>query len=145
MTHNRQVKLALTLSALAAALSLAACNKADDQRTAGQKLDSTVAQAENKADQMKSEGREIGADARQAADNMGDKVKDAAITTAVNAELAKAPNLSALRIDVDTANGRVALHGTAPTPEARDRATALAAGVSGVVSVDNQLVVAPKS
>jgi len=59
------------------------------------------------------------------------------ITTTVKAELAKDSNLSALKINVDTDNGRVALHGTAPTAAARDHATTLAQGVKGVVSVDN--------
>lgn len=72
---------------------------------------------------------------------MSDKVKDAAITTAVNAKLAQDKSLSALRIDVDTVNGRVSLRGTAPDAAARERATTLASAVDGVVSVDNQLTV----
>ena len=77
----------------------------------------------------------------RAANDVSDKVKDAAITTAVNAKLAQDKSLSALRIDVDTVNGRVSLRGTAPDPAARERATTLASAVDGVVSVDNQLTV----
>lgn len=70
---------------------------------------------------------------------------DAAITMAVNAELAKDAQLSALRIDVDTLDGRVTLAGSAPSDAARDRATLLTQGVKGVKSVDNRLAVAPTS
>jgi hyperosmotically inducible periplasmic protein len=72
---------------------------------------------------------------------VSDKIGDAVITSSVKAELAKDPNLSALKINVDTDNGRVALRGTAPDNVARERATTLAAGVKGVVGVDNQLTV----
>jgi len=147
MTPIRYRHLA-TLSVIAAASLLAACDKSEDSRTAGQKLDDTVAQAEQKAAQAKSDVREAGQDAKQAteraADVAVDKVKDTAITSAVNAELARDPKLSALRINVDTSNGRVALRGSAPDAASRERATALAMRVDGVVAVDNELVVTPK-
>ena len=62
-------------------------------------------------------------------------------TTSINAELTKDASLSALKIDVDTSQGRVALRGTAPDAASRDRATVLAQRVDGVVSVENQLQV----
>ena len=147
MTPNRTRQLAL-LSVIAAAATLAACNKAGDDRTAGQKVDSAVATAERQAAEAKADIREAGKDAKQAteqaADTAANKVKDVAITTAVNAELARDPKLSALRINVDTSNGRVALRGSAPDAESRERAAALAMKVDGVVAVENQLVVVPK-
>jgi hyperosmotically inducible protein len=117
---------------LAAALALGACDRRDDSQTAGQKVDSAVARSEQKLDEAGDAVRDAGAQA-------SDAVSDAVITTAVNAELAKDSQLSALRIDVDTAQGRVALKGTAPDAAARDRATQIAAAVKGVVAVDNQL------
>jgi len=72
---------------------------------------------------------------------VGDKVADAAITASVNAELAKDAQLSALKINVDTSAGHVMLRGTAPSPDARERATRLAMAVKGVTAVDNQLEV----
>jgi hyperosmotically inducible protein len=90
---------------------------------------------------VKQSGEQASQDLRQAGSEVRDKVTDAVITTAVNAELAKDKNLSATKIDVDTAAGRVALRGTAPSATARDRATQLALSVKGVVSVDNQLTV----
>jgi hypothetical protein len=70
---------------------------------------------------------------------------DATITAMVHAELAKDSTLSAMRIDVDTVDGRVLLRGVAPDAAARDRATRAAQGVQGVKSVENQLSVANRS
>lgn len=148
------------LAALAAAFALGACGRPDDGRTAGQKVDDAVATAERKTDQARSEmdratadarssAREAAADTKAAAADAGDKVaaavKDATITTTVNAELAKDSTLSATKIDVDTSQGRVALRGTAPTAEAKERATQIAAAVEGVKSVENLLTVEAKS
>ena len=73
----------------------------------------------------------------------GEAIDDVTIGTKLKAALAADPELSALKINVDTDNGRVALRGTAPSEAARERATQLASNVKGVVSVDNQLSVAP--
>jgi len=141
------------LIAVVAALALGACGRADE-RTAGQQLDAAVAQSGQKVDAAKVEVQQQTADAKvsleagaakaataveNAANKVADKTADAMITAGVNAELAKDPGLSALRIDVDTDNGRVKLSGTAPDSAARDRASRLAAGVKGVSSVDNRL------
>jgi len=146
-------------AALAAALALGACSRHED-RTAGQQVDDAVARVEQKADQAKSEmssaaneakssARDAAADAKVAAADAGNKVaaavNDATITTTINAELAKDTALSATKIDVDTSHGRVALRGSAPTPEAKERATQIAAAVKGVTSVDNLLTVEAKS
>lgn len=136
---------ATSLLAVAAALSLVACEREDDRRSAGQQVDAAVAKVEQKAGEAKQDVREAGKDLAQAAGGLADKARDLAITTAVNGKLARDPGLSALRIDVDTVNGHVALHGSAPDMPARARATALATSVDGVVSVDNQLTVAAHS
>jgi hyperosmotically inducible periplasmic protein len=146
VTNSRSLRS--TLALMAAAAALAACNKAEDGTTAGQKVDTAVAKVEQKAAEVKADVQQAGKDVAQAttqaADSAENKVRDAALTTAINAQLAGDPQLSVLRIDVDTVNGRVALRGTAPDATSRDRATALATGVNGVMSVDNQLVVSPK-
>jgi len=144
----RSRPVAAVTAALAVA-ALAACNRpADDNRTAGERVDSTVAKTERQAGAMKEDTKSAAANAgratERATNDVSDKVKDAAITTAVNAKLAQDKGLSALKIDVDTVNGRVSLRGTAPDPAARERATTLASAVDGVVSVDNQLVVSAK-
>ena len=68
-------------------------------------------------------------------------LSDAEITAQISASLAKDPDLSAVKIDVDTANGRVTLKGPAPSAVARERAEGIAKAVNGVSSVNNQLVV----
>ncbi len=137
-----------TLALAAAAAMAAGCNRTDDGRTAGQKLDSAVAKADAQGDRMAADARSAGKDVSrqvgQASNEVVDKVKDAAITSEVNAKLIADSQLSALHIDVDTVNGRVTLNGTAPNAAAKEHATALATRIDGVVAVDNQLVVAAK-
>lgn len=137
----------LTLTATAVlGLTLAACGKPDDDRTVGQKIDGAVAAAEQRTEVAKAEARdaaaEVKADAKEATAEARASVDDAGITVAVNAALAGDPKLSALKIDVDTSNGRVELKGTAPDDSSRRRASDLARAVKGVVAVDNRLVVA---
>jgi len=137
------------LAAVLAAAALAACDKGNSSQTAGQTVDSTMARVEQKANEAKDTAKaaagEMAQDAERLAGNVGDKVKDAAITTAVNAKIAGDSRLSVMRINVDTVNGRVVLRGTAPDSTSSQRAQQLAASVEGVVGVDNQLVVSGKS
>lgn len=166
---NRSYKL-LPLAALAAAL-VAGCGR-DDDRTVGQRVDSTIAQAERKAEQAEqrvesgaaeaerriesgaasverraenavADAKEAAADAGRATERglnrAGEAISDATITAAVKTALAADPQLKALRIDVDTRDGVVTLNGPAPTREAKERATTLAAAPKGVVRVENQL------
>lgn len=119
--------IAALVTAALAGVALTGCNKPDDGRTAGQKMDSVIAKTEQKAADAKAEVKQ--------------DVNDATITASVNAELAKDSSLSALRINVDTNHGNVSLRGSAPDAAARDRATQLASAVQGVTNVDNQLVV----
>lgn len=121
--------LTTSIGALAAAFALAACSPRDQ----------TV--AENRTAEA---SRNVGNTTAKAADRAGDKVNDAMITTGVKAELAKDTSLSALAINVDTDNGRVTMNGPAPSAAAREKATTLAQGVKGVVSVDNKLVIGAK-
>jgi osmotically-inducible protein OsmY len=146
--------LGLSLAA-AAALGLAACSR-DDGRTAGQQLDAAIAKTEAATDKAAAEVRQEGAEAKaavarsadkaeaavdQAAAKVADAAEDARITASANAELARDADLSALKIDVDTSNGKVLLQGKAPSSTARERATTLAANVKGVNSVENRLSV----
>ena len=140
--------LPATLLALLLGLGLAACQKAPDEPTVGQKIDGAVATADSKAEEVKADVKqataEMRADASQAATSASNAVKDAAITAEVKAKLAADPALKALRINVDTAAGRVALSGDAPDQAARDRATTLARSVDGVTEVNNQLTIQNK-
>ena len=132
---NRSLILLPTV--IAAALALAACSPRDNQ-TAGQKVDQTVAAAKAGVEDAK-------AAASKAAGSMTATATDATITTKINAALIADDKLKALKIDVDTNNGRVVLSGTAPDAESRERATTLARVVEGVTDVDNRLAIAGKS
>lgn len=147
-----------------AALTLAACDKSDN-RTAGEKLDSAVAKTEQAAETAAaktgeavkdakakvdasgttSEVKEGMANVKEAAKDAGAAVSatvdDAAITASVSAGLAKDPDLSAIKINVDTKGGAVSLKGPAPTAAAKARAEEIAKGVQGVTSVSNELEV----
>lgn len=145
----------LVVAALAALALFAGCDR-NDERTVGERVDDATQSAaqtsgtaaersgaamERAGDRAENAAERAGNSVERAADAAGDKVADAAITTAVNAELARDPALSALQINVDTANGQVVLRGRAPSAEAKARASTLARGVKGVSGVDNQLEV----
>jgi hyperosmotically inducible protein len=144
--HMNTFKTTTTVAALAAVFALSACDRNADERTAGERLDGAVVSAERRADEARADVQRESAEARNditaAANQASDKMKDASITTKVNAELAREKDLSSLKINVDTNAGHVVLSGTAPTAEARDRATTVAQRVEGVLSVDNKLTVA---
>jgi len=153
---NQPVRGAMVMAgALALVLGLSACNKQDGQTTAGQKLDSAVAKTEQAAGQMKNDaksamasaessmknsGTDAKADVKDAANTVANTADDVAITASVSAALVKDPDLSAIKINVDTKNGAVSLNGPAPSVAAKDRATTIAQGVKGVTSVTNNLV-----
>ena len=69
-------------------------------------------------------------------------VKDSVITTKIKAKLAaeKLSSLAKIRVDTD-ANGMVVLSGNARSQDASDKAEAIARGVEGVVSVQNDVKV----
>lgn len=142
-TSKRRLLLLAPLAATVAALALSACGKKEEP-TIGKQIDTTVAQAERKAEEFKADAKQAGTEMRRAAEGVTDKVKDAAITTAVKAELTRDIGTAALDINVDTTGGHVALRGTAPDAAARERAQKLASGVDGVVAVSNQLLVATR-
>ena len=143
-------------SAAIFALVLSACGKQDDGKTAGQQLDSAIAKTEEAAAKakakaesemasagaaMKSATQNAESSGKNIADKAGAKIDDLTITTTVTTGLAKDPELSALKINVDTRDGVVTLNGSAPTEASREKAATLTKAVKGVNSVDNKLVV----
>jgi osmotically-inducible protein OsmY len=88
----------------------------------------------DKGDKAEDKMHDAGRDAREA-------ISDAAITAAVKTELLKDPNVSALKIDVDTRDGVVTLKGQADSDAARSRAEQIAQQAKGVREVKNRLVV----
>ena len=145
MPSSRPVqRIASVLAVSALALGLAACSKTEEP-TVGQRMDSAVEKTEQAAAdaRVKADNAMQNAEntAKDAANSAMTAVDDATITARVNASLAQDPDLSALKINVDTVNGKVTLNGPAPTTVARDRAARLAKAVDGVTAVNNQLVV----
>ena len=148
-------RIASILAVSALALGLAACGKTEEP-TVGQRLDSAVEKTEqaaadarvkaesamqNAETKMEQGAANAEATAKDAANTAKGAIDDATITAQVNAGLAKDPDLSALKINVDTVNGKVTLNGPAPSTVARDRAETIAKSVTGVTSFNNQLVV----
>ena len=154
------------LAITALSFGLAACGKSDD-KTAGQKLDSAISQtqqaAENVGTKIEDGAAKAGDATANALDKAGEKVSnaadaagnkieegatkagaaldDAGITAAVKTDLIKAPEISALRINVDTQGGAVTLSGTVPTDAIKTQAGDIAKAAKGVTSVNNNLTV----
>jgi hyperosmotically inducible protein len=84
-------------------------------------------------------GYYIGKDER----SVGRIADDAAITTSINAKLAKEDLGSVVDIDVDTYNGVVTLHGKVSSQRQADRVYAIAGSTKGVQRVVSKLVVVP--
>ena len=153
------------LAVTALAFGLAACGKSDDNKTAGQKLDSAISQteqaAQNAGNKIEDGAAKAGDATSNALDKAGDKIAgaadtagqkveagaasvgaaldDAGITAGVKTELIKAPEISALQIDVDTKGGVVTLNGTVPSESVKTQAGDIAKAVKGVSSVANNL------
>jgi len=134
----------LLFPALALSATLVACNRADNGQTAGTAGDRPAATARSDAppqartDSTTTMPAPAGPTAAQKA---GNAVSDSTITAEVKTALAADPQLSALRIEVDTNNGVVTLTGPAPDEKSKSRATQIAAGPKGVMRVENRLEV----
>lgn len=96
--------------------------------------DQSAERAGRKIDQATEEVKEQAANARE-------KIGDAVITAKVKTALIGEPDLKALQIDVDTADGVVTLRGTVDSRTSVNRAIQVAQTVQGVRSVDNRLTV----
>ena len=128
--------IARTQEAARKARDIAASTAADVRAEAGP----TAARA---GEALKEAGADAQAALKTAGSAIGRQVDDASLTAAVSAQLAKDPELSALRIDVDTKGGVVTLNGPAPSEAAKARAGQAAKAVAGVTGVDNRLQVRP--
>lgn len=139
-------------------MMLAGCDKTQSPAptTVGEKLDAAIDKTRAVAADVKVEAQTAYSDAQMrveqdgpkvqdraqaAASNAGKVIDDVAITAQISTGLARDSELSALKIDVDTKDGAVILRGPAPSAAARERAGTVARGITGVTSVDNQLVV----
>jgi hyperosmotically inducible periplasmic protein len=147
MTTRHFTVSTLAVSLLAAS-ALSACSRTD-QDTVGRQVDRTIVHAQQEAARAGADASRAVEKAKQAADQATSKaataVSDASITTTINAELARDAALDPSKIDVDTAQGRVVLRGSAPDDAAKERAKRIALAVNGVRGVDNYLSVGSHS
>ena len=77
----------------------------------------------------------------QTSGSMDQYVDNVAITAQVETAILNDPTLKMIQIEVETHNGTVQLSGFVDTPEMIVRAGALARQVSGVLAVQNNLMV----
>lgn len=132
------------LSSLALLLTLAGCDRTDNDGVEARPAVRKAVEATGTADAKAAAATDkaiVAADrtAAQVADQL--HPDDALIAAKVTTGLAADKNLSALRIKVDVRGGVVTLRGPAPTVAARARAEEIARNVQGVTSVNNQLSV----
>jgi hyperosmotically inducible periplasmic protein len=120
----KQFAISIPALAVAAALSLAACD---------QKSNTAV----NKPADTPSASQKMAA----ATDKVATAVDDSALTTKVKAALMAEPGLSSLQISVDTKNATVTLSGAVDTAASKDKAKQVASSVAGVTNVVDQLTV----
>ena len=146
-------------------LSLAACDRVTteevraDSREAGRELRAETREAGQKLENaterthqaLADMGERLGPQVREATAKTREQLAvagllpreamqgDGAITASIKASMLKDPDLSVLKIDVDTTGGVVVLNGLAPDEPARTRATRIAEGTKGVREVRNHL------
>lgn len=82
-------------------------------------------------------------DHHASADRFGEEIDDATITLAVKSKLLWSKYTDGLNTIVHTQSGRVTLTGTADSQAARELAVRLASNTRGVISVRNNITIAP--
>jgi osmotically-inducible protein OsmY len=143
----------VALAAALAALALAACDRESMDKAdragaeVGRKANEALAVTKEKLAQAGEKTREAVNGVAKPDESTGDTGKqtrealsDTAITASIKADLLKDPDLSVLKIDVDTKDGVVTLNGLAENDAARTRAGHIAEGIKGVREVRNYLV-----
>jgi hyperosmotically inducible protein len=112
---------------------------------AGEKTQVALAEASDKVvqktDQAVAAVQDAAAPIGDRATEAGKGLSDTAITASIKTDLLKDPDLSVLKIDVDTKGGVVTLNGLTGDEAGRSRAGRLANSIKGVKEVRNFLVV----
>jgi hyperosmotically inducible protein len=116
-------------------------------QAAGEKLsaatDRAVAGTREAARDVKSSSIEVSRDVKSEvkSGDTGRVMSDTAITASIKTDYLKDPDLSVLKIDVDTRDGVVTLNGLADNEPAKGRAEKIASAVKGVKEVRNFLTI----
>lgn len=125
----------VSMASILLAAGLTACNK-NPAETAGKSIDQAVKKTSAKID-------DASKSIAQQTDNVSEAINDAAITTKVKTAILTEPNLKTLQIHVNTLNGVTTLSGSVSSEQNRKQAQTIAAAVTGVKNVENQLIVTP--
>ena len=122
-TGNRMLCVAM---ALGAAVVAGGCDQRSSSESVGQKMDRAT--------------DKVAATTSNATSKAADAMDDAAITAKVKAAIIAEPGLRSLEIGVDTKDSVVTLSGSVTSPPLKERAKEVAANVTGVRSVVDNLV-----
>ena len=144
---RRHIALA-AVAGSAALLTLSACDRdtttqaRNEAASLGQKVDQALDRTQEK---LAAAGEKLQPKLEAAGERIPDATRaslgDAAITASIQTDFLKDPDLSVLKIDVDTKDGVVTLNGLAENEAARKRAAQLAGAIKGVREVRNHLTV----
>ena len=138
MRANNKGRGALTAAAaVAAALSLAGCDWIQSLWKNDPPAQAQQAPAEGKIEIAKAKPVELPKPVEAPPPVDENKVLAGKVKSALGAD----PVLKMLAIDAGASDGVVTLYGTADNKKNRDKAARVAAGVSGVKSVKNELVI----
>lgn len=118
-------------------VGLAACDKPGPAESASKAIDQTVDEAGNTVNVA---ANKTSAQLDEQGEKTGAVVDDAVITEKVKAAIFAEPGLKTLQISVNTTKGVVTLSGSVDSQLNGDQAKLLAGAVSGVIEVDNHLV-----
>jgi osmotically-inducible protein OsmY len=150
MNTNATVRAA---AIVLAAFGLAACDRAtteqaqrdatDASRRVGNALERTGEKIADATRKATAEVKETAGEAKAKVESPETRasISDAAITASIKTDYLKDPDLSVLKIDVDTKDGVVVLNGTAQTEDGKKRAERIAGAIKGVKEVRNHLTV----
>lgn len=166
MQMNTRNRLAIVASAAALTL-LTACSRQDDTVASNSRADggmttsepapattvpsttapstttpSTTAPADTPANTVESTAERAGNAAERGVETAVTATGDASLTAKVKTALITAPDLSAMKIDVDTSNGVVTLKGQVKNTDEKVKAEQVASNVTGVTQVVNNLQIA---
>jgi len=90
---------------------------------------------------IKEGATEAGQQVADKAGDVGEKIEDASITSAIKMKFANDELVSASNINVDTTNGHVTLNGTVASQAEATRAVQIGRSVDGVKSVHSNLII----
>jgi hyperosmotically inducible periplasmic protein len=93
---------------------------------------------------VKEGATEVGQQVAHKAVDVGEKIEDASITSAIKMKFANDELVSASNINVDTNNGHVTLNGTVASQAEDTRAVQIGRSVDGVKSVYSKLIIIEK-